>query len=539
MTNTVLSDKAIETFGSLHQQLKGHDRLIQAISRNQYVLFLGAGIAGAVGYPGWQDLVDGVRREVGRTIRLTTIHPLEQAQIVWNHYISEVYKARPITDATQRNLAEQEFNKIVLTTLEKLRKSTERPDWFDSLQDILPQNVVTTNWDKVIERNLFDSLVNCFCFHGGKPTINPDLPNLYKIHGDVEDYRYLVFTEDQFFRWEQDDPYLVAKLTVMFSEHVTLCLGYSFRDPNVQHQHFRAFLRFQGATEPVYLLFDPAKHPANEWGLLREQREYFRSRNVTLLFGSIPELLEFLKKGVEEYNQSAIRIKESITPVLDDLKKWIIYVAPTTVKQHSMRLPKSPSVDRRRLLINALIQVGQSPDVREHVGLSADEGLSHELGLCILSDIVYLLSSYKSGTPLSSDTYEVLIRLTMRFTTQDSGAWQFSQQRERMAVLLDLLPLIPTEFQIELAPAFAEHLLFAGPSLGECWGSWNDLNRRIGDVPIGMLKPVLEEIIPADNWRERLDKIRVALSEENGSKRLGIRLRLLQKHPSFNEVLLV
>jgi len=539
VASTLLADKVRQTFGSLDKQLEGHNRLAQAISRKQYLLFLGAGIAGAVGYPGWEDLVDGVRREVGRTIRLTTIHPLEQAQVVWNYYLENVFKARPITDAMQRKQAELEFNQLVLKTLEKLRKPAEKPAWFDRLCEFIPQNVVTTNWDKVIEEYLFDRLVNCFCFCAGKPTVHPDLPNLYKIHGDVDDPRYLVFTEDQFSRWEQDDPYLVAKLRVLFSENVTLCLGYTFRDPNVQHQHFRAFIRFQGATEPVYLLIDPIRHPPDEWGLLKEQREYFGSRNVTLLLGSIQDLLELLHEKVTQYAQSAVYYIESIKPVMDDLNKWKTYVDRAFIKQQSLRLPKSPSTDRIRILITALIQVGQSPEVREDIGLDTGEGLSHEVGLCILGDIAYLLSRYRTVGLISDDIYNQLTQLTKRFTTKDSGAWLFTQERERLAVLLDLLPLLPTESQVNLAPTFAEHLLFAGPSLGECWGSWNDLNRRIGELPVALLKPVLQEIIPAEDWVERREKIRDSLTEEKSSTRLGLRLRLLQKHPGFAETITI
>lgn len=537
VTATDLTDIIHQTFGGLQEQLRGDNRLIQAVARRQYVLFLGAGIPASMGYPGWDELVEGVRQEVGRSIRLSTIHPLEQAQVVWNHYVNNVFKARPITDATQRTQAELEFNKIVLSTLQRLYKPSRRPDWFDLLQKYLPVNIVTTNWDKTIETELLDGLVNCFCFCAGMPSVNRRLPNLYKIHGDVADPRYLVFTEDQFYRWEQDDTYLVAKLRVLFSENVTLCMGYSFRDPNVQHQHFRAFLRFQGSVEPVYLLIDPTMHRKDEWGLLKERREYYGSRNVTVLFGSIPELLELLEGEVKDYAQSAAYRLESIEPIKNDLLNWRNKLETTDVRQHWLRLPTKASTERLILLTKGLILVGLFPEIREVIGLDIGEGMPHEVGIRLLEDLRYLLVNHNVVKEhLSESDYLDLVALLNRFSTKDGGAWQFGQQRVRFNLVLDLLPFLPVNILDAMAPTLAEHLLFSGPSYGDCWGSWNDIDRRVNEIPMGLVRPVIEELIQAESWSERRVKIQEYLQDDKALTRLGIRLRLLQKHPGWKEV---
>jgi hypothetical protein len=378
--------------------------------------------------------------------------------------------------------------------------------------------------------------VNCFCFCAGRPEINRNLPNLYKIHGDISDSRHLCFTEDQYYRWEQDDQYLVSKLRVLFSENVTLCLGYSFRDPNVQHQHFRAFLRFQGAVEPVYLLFDPARHPIDEWGFLKEQREYFGSRNVTLLFGSIPDLLTLIDTKAAEYSKSAAFQLEYLSPVIEDIKKWKSQLDKTSIGQHTQRLPSRPSAERLRMLTVGLIGFGLSPEIRETVGLSVGEGLPHDVGLFLLEDLKYLLVNHNEKELISETDFTNIIQLLNRFTTKDGGAWQFVQERKRFSLLFDFIPLLPDNLQPNLAPTFSEHLLFAGPSIGECWGTWNDLNRRISELPLAFLQRTIEEIIPADSPQKRKEKIQSYLAEDKAYTNLGVRLRLLQKHPGFQEV---
>jgi hypothetical protein len=529
--------RAQKVFGSLEAQMSEHPRLVSAVAKTDYVLFLGAGISKAVGYPLWEELIDHVRVKLERPLKLQKTSPLQQAQILWNYFTKSKFKLRPITDDARRAQAELEFNQIVLDALADLKKSVPAPEWFQLLKHVLPNDIVTTNWDDVPERLLLDGLANVFRFRGGKPSRYPEFKNIYKIHGSEDDPRHLVVTEDQYLRWETDDPYLVAKLSVLFSEKPTLCLGYSFRDPNVQLEHFRAFVRFADAVEPVYLLIDPTRHDEEEWGFLREQKEYFASRNVALLFGDVAGLLSLLIAQGNKYVESERFRVEQIEPVRKELATWVASATKPYPRPVVERLPYDPSDAKLKLLIKGLVEIGDSDYARKSVGLELqDENIPHGMGVCLLADLAHLLdTASKRNVDVNTDDLKAIAAVADRFTTKDAGAWIFAEHRERMRVFIGLASRLPAAVVVHLARPLAEHLMFAGEGLGQCWGGWNDLRNNIDAIPATLLRPLLQELVEDSDWKSA--RVKVAASLDKPETRVGRRVALLSKHSHFEEVM--
>ncbi|RYZ66458.1 MAG: hypothetical protein EOP09_12640, partial [Proteobacteria bacterium] len=92
--------------------------------------------------------------------------------------------------------------------------------------------IITTNWDQFLE-HLFPDYKT---YIGQRQLLfsNPqEIGEIYKIHGCVSEPQSLVLTSDDYFAFQERNPYLAAKLITVFVEHPVIFIGYSLADPNV------------------------------------------------------------------------------------------------------------------------------------------------------------------------------------------------------------------------------------------------------------------------------------------------------------------
>ena len=95
------------------------------------------------------------------------------------------------------------------------------------------QGIITTNWDILLEELFphFDVYVGQEELLNSTPQM---LGEIYKIHGSCLSPNSLVLTSDDYERYYEKNPYLIAKLLAIFIEHPIIFLGYSFSDENIQ-----------------------------------------------------------------------------------------------------------------------------------------------------------------------------------------------------------------------------------------------------------------------------------------------------------------
>jgi len=101
-----------------------------------------------------------------------------------------------------------------------------------SLQAIRPHAVVTTNYDRFLER-LFPEYEPVI----GQRILCADsafIGEIFKIHGCVSEPKTLVLTEEDYQEFSARKKYLSAKLLTFFLEHPVLFAGYSAEDPNIR-----------------------------------------------------------------------------------------------------------------------------------------------------------------------------------------------------------------------------------------------------------------------------------------------------------------
>ena len=94
--------------------------------------------------------------------------------------------------------------------------------------------VITTNYDNFLENH----------FYGYKPYIGQSelifspiqgVGEIYKIHGSVNRPESMIINQDDYLRFEDDEPYLAAKLLTIFMEYPIVFLGYSLSDRNIRN----------------------------------------------------------------------------------------------------------------------------------------------------------------------------------------------------------------------------------------------------------------------------------------------------------------
>ena len=93
-------------------------------------------------------------------------------------------------------------------------------------------NVITTNYDTILEDNFVDFTVKI----GEVEMLNSRLYNiqeLYKIHGCVSKPESIIFTSTDYDELEKKQKYLIAKLLTTFIEYPIIFMGYGINDSDI------------------------------------------------------------------------------------------------------------------------------------------------------------------------------------------------------------------------------------------------------------------------------------------------------------------
>lgn len=128
---------------------------------------------------------------------------------------------------------------VVATTFETLLNSLAAESVentyhgeLESLRKIRPHAIITTNYDRFLER-LFPDFTPII----GQQILTANytqIGEILKIHGCSSDPASLVFARKDYDQFQSKKKYLSAKLLTFFAEHPLFFFGYSAEDPNVR-----------------------------------------------------------------------------------------------------------------------------------------------------------------------------------------------------------------------------------------------------------------------------------------------------------------
>jgi hypothetical protein len=262
----------------------------QAVERN-LILVVGAGVSAScsneAGHtpPQWNTLLLDLVEKLALTER--------------GPEIDELVNQGRLLDAAE--LLRQEANR--LGKLQDLHKQIQvavdgkHPDnyqgseWHAAIVRMEPTTIVTTNYDKIIER----ATSNGYNSHDYKSEalagdIRRGVPTLLKIHGTVDQIEGIVLSRTDYTRARLHGVHAMRVLQALFLTRPALLLGYRLRDPDIQLLLENVF-GGRGET-PAHFMLAPESLPDYERDVLR----YSYGVNAITYAGSHDAALDMLKQ---------------------------------------------------------------------------------------------------------------------------------------------------------------------------------------------------------------------------------------------------
>jgi hypothetical protein len=210
--------------------------LVEAVNRRDIVLVVGAGVSmnsknsDGDSPPGWKELI---RRLSEVAAGSTAVDGQLQKQL----------DSDALLDAAERVVAKAQLNGRVRDIQKSLKdltdgvvgKSFEPNDWHNAILMLEPRVIVTTNYDRLIER----ACKSGFQVHThNSDTVGQEVrrgdPVLVKIHGSVDDLEKIVLTQSDYARLHVAGRHTLDVLQALFLTRVVLFVGYSMSDPDIR-----------------------------------------------------------------------------------------------------------------------------------------------------------------------------------------------------------------------------------------------------------------------------------------------------------------
>lgn len=191
------------------------DAIVSAIENDNLTVFVGAGFSklaetGTIKFPSWGELIENLK------IDLNTEET--DFQMVAQYYCEKFGKQRLY----------QKLKELIPLYAEP---SELHLQLFKTMQ---PKYVITTNWDNLLEKTIKD---NSLSYNLIKTQDNLGTSNksrkLIKVHGDLDEEN-IVFTEDDYLDYSENNPVFDVILKNVFSTTTVLFLGYSYSDSNLK-----------------------------------------------------------------------------------------------------------------------------------------------------------------------------------------------------------------------------------------------------------------------------------------------------------------
>jgi hypothetical protein len=300
---------------------------ITQVREGKCVLFAGAGLSAAAGYPSWTDLLRGVMGAAKKAHPELKVAGLESLLAEGKLLEAAAY----LRDAMDR-----EPFYAALRALLKEKDVAPSP-----IHELLPhfrfRAIVTTNFDQLIER----------AFGGNLPVatqkdakdlakyLGTDTPFLFKVHGDIDRPDTIVLTAEEFAQATVDNKAFKNAFSALLLTSPLLFVGYSHSDPD-----FDLFLR-----EHV-LVF--GKEGARRYALMKAGdekdailQELLLQKSVQVLpyteHDELPAFFERLRDAVEaRAEQLTMRPPPTALPNRTDTRGVSRRArrAPTTPKAH-------------------------------------------------------------------------------------------------------------------------------------------------------------------------------------------------------------
>jgi len=238
----------------------GYPNAVLEAARNGTLCpFIGSGFSRAFGYPGWTDFLKSIAEDKNIAVKwscdLAKADHLVVAEALHRQFTTKSWcevkqqleragKDAELSDV-HRELNRQ-FGELCMSKMSPCASQRDEKEvgTLKRLPDLRPAYIVTTNYDRVIEGEIYGkgNIVPVWRGKEWKPRPAVSAPTLLKIHGDVEDAQSIILTHSQYYDFVHGAGYLNSRIYSLFVDRTVLFLGYGFRDVTV-HTIYTRYLR--------------------------------------------------------------------------------------------------------------------------------------------------------------------------------------------------------------------------------------------------------------------------------------------------------
>ena len=263
--------------------------LINSIDNRNAVFFCGAGISHGVegerGFPGgWELAREMAEKLLGRTVGDESLDLKQIAQeVIWAD-----------------NGSRHRLNKYLQDTF---TKPTVKPLRAHEYLAYLECNVITTNYDSLIERAFSDAGKRCGTIVREDDLTRMQDVNVVKIHGCVTHLDTVVITEEDYYRWLISDSEIKTLVRLWFLQRPVVFIGFSLSDPNLRQLYYGLRLRFGRALQVAYAIFKE-KSDNYDMRFIKEQKIKIIERDATAFLEDLVGQV-VLPQALEKYGPMA------------------------------------------------------------------------------------------------------------------------------------------------------------------------------------------------------------------------------------------
>ncbi len=210
------------------------DDVLEQAQRRNLVIVVGSGLSASceiagVHPPNWEGLLNELIAKLSITTRKAEIEQLMRE--------GRLLDAAELTKQEAKRLSREQdfFNHVRAAVDGKPTANYQGSEWHDSIVKMEPDLIVTTNYDKIIER----ATSGGYSTHDYKSErvagdVRRKVPTLLKIHGSVDAIEDIVFARTDYTRLRLHGVHALTVLQALFMTRTALLLGYTLRDPDIQ-----------------------------------------------------------------------------------------------------------------------------------------------------------------------------------------------------------------------------------------------------------------------------------------------------------------
>jgi hypothetical protein len=178
---------------------------------NKLTIFVGAGVSKSSKLPSWSDLIATIKSDLLIDDKETDY--LKIAQLFYLSCGETVYYQK-IKDFFPENIEPTIIQKLIF--------------------DLKPANIITTNWDILLEKTAQDNGYIYDVISKDEHLVQSQLQNhIIKMHGDFK-HNNIVFKEDDYINYKNNFPLIENYVKSILSTNAILFLGYSYSDINLK-----------------------------------------------------------------------------------------------------------------------------------------------------------------------------------------------------------------------------------------------------------------------------------------------------------------